>query len=65
MTSRPAQFAAMESETDNLLHDLKRYRFLLHNFQHDERLARVLLQLIAETEERLRALDAAIPYAVV
>ena len=51
----------METEADRLLHDLKRYRFLLHNFPHDERLARVLLQLIAETEQRLDDLKVAVP----
>jgi hypothetical protein len=51
----------MDPETDRLLSDLKRYRFLLQNFPRDERLTRALLGLVAETEERLRALDVAVP----
>jgi len=46
----------MEPEAESLLHDLQRYRFLLHNFREDERLARALLQLISDTELRLREL---------
>jgi len=45
----------METEAEKLGHDLQRYRFLLHNFRH-ERLARLLLQLISDTELRLREL---------
>jgi hypothetical protein len=56
-----AQAARMDPETDRLLSDLKRYRFLLQNFPRDERLTRALLGLVAETEERLRALDVAVP----
>lgn len=46
----------METEAEKLGHDLQRYRFLLHNFRQDERLARLLLQLISDTELRLREL---------
>ena len=53
-----------ETEADKLLNDLKRYRFLLHNFPHDERLARMLLQLIAESEQRLSDLDVDVPRAL-
>lgn len=56
-----AQAARMETDADSLLNDLKRYRFLLQNFTRDERLTRALLWLIAQTEERLRALDVPVP----
>ncbi|HYL47865.1 MAG TPA: hypothetical protein VET84_00715 [Stellaceae bacterium] len=46
----------MEDESETLLRDLQRYRFLLHNFPQDQRLARALLRLIGETELRLREL---------
>jgi hypothetical protein len=52
----PPDNARMATEAESLLHDLQRYRFLLHNFREDERLARALLQLISETELRLREL---------
>lgn len=51
----------MDTEAATLLDDLKRYRFLLRNFPRDPRLARALLQLVAETEQRLSELGVEIP----
>ncbi|HEV2550155.1 MAG TPA: hypothetical protein VGU20_22785 [Stellaceae bacterium] len=54
----------MDSEIDKLRRDLKRYRFLL-GANSDQHADQVIRELIADTEARLRALEAVIaPTAV-
>ncbi len=47
----------MKDSTEAYRRDLKRYRFLLQ-FNSDQRAREALLEMIAETEERLRAAEA-------